>query len=146
MSPPSTRSELASTVSRIAATTSATRQAMPSSAARATFTRVVPPCIPAITARASGFHQGAPSPARPGSTRAPPLSSAARASSVSAAGFSAIPSSRHIHSSIAPAANTPPSIAYSMRPSMRQATVGSSPPDGSGTWSPTWPSTKTPVP
>ena len=60
-----------STLSRMAATTSATRQAMPSSAARATCARVVPPCIPASTARASGRHHGAPRPARPGSTRAP---------------------------------------------------------------------------
>ena len=36
----------------------------------------------------------------------------------------------HIHSSIAPAAKTPPSSAYSISPSMRQATVGSSPPGG----------------
>ena len=94
---------------------------------------VVPPWIPDSTARASGFHHGAPMPARPGSTRTPPPSSASRASSARAAGRSATPSSRHIHSSIAPAANTPPSIAYSTWPSTLQATVGSSPPAGRGT-------------
>ena len=101
---------------------------------------------PASTARASGFHHGAPMPASPGSTRAPPASSASRASSPSAGGSSATPSSAHIHSSIAPAANTPPSIAYSMLPSMLQATVGSRPPAGCGTSSPTWARTNTPVP
>ena len=75
-----------STVSRIAATTSATRQAIPSSAARATCARVVPPSSPASTARAFGRHHGAPIPASAGSTRALPESSASRASSPSAAG------------------------------------------------------------
>ena len=44
-----------------------------------------------------------------------------------------MPSWLHIHSSIAPAAKTPPSSAYSTLPSMLQATVGSRPPAGSGT-------------
>ena len=78
----------------------------------------------------SGRHHGAPIPASPGSTRAPPESSASRASSPSAAGSAATPSSRHSHSSIAPAANTPPSSAYSVRPAIVQATVGSRPPAG----------------
>ena len=61
----------------IAATTSATRQAMPSNAARATCARVVPAVRPAIVPRASGRHHGAPTPVMPGSTRAPPLSGTA---------------------------------------------------------------------
>ena len=81
---------------------------------------------------AFGRHHGAPIPASPGSTRAPPESSASRASSPSAGGSAATPSSRQSHSSIAPAANTPPSSAYSMRPAIVQATVGSSPPAGRG--------------
>ena len=85
-------------------------------------------------------------PASPGSTRAPAELSASRASLLSAGGSSAIPSWLHIHSSIAPAAKTPPSSAYSTLPSILQATVGSSPPAGSGTPSPTCASTKTPVP
>jgi hypothetical protein len=61
-------------------------------------------------------------------------------------GSAARPSSRHIQSSIAPAAKTPPSIAYSIRSPIRHATVGSRPPAGRGTSSPTWPRMKTPVP
>src|SRR6476619_3614587 len=63
-------------------------------------------------------------PARPGSTLAPAEVSASRASLLSSGGLSAMPSWVHIHSSIAPAANTPPSSAYSSLPSMLQATGG----------------------
>ena len=127
--PPSTRSELH--VDRLAHRRPPRRpraRRSPSSAARATFARVVP--------RASRRSPRA----RRASTRARPARRAqadadtaavidrAAGSSASAGGLSAIPSSRHIHSSIAPAANTPPSIAYSIRPSIRHATVGRRPP------------------
>ena len=80
----------------------------------------------------SGATTGRRSPPAPGSTCAPPESAASRASSPSAGGSAATPSSRQSHSSIAPAANTPPSSAYSVRPAIVQATVGSSPPAGLG--------------
>src|ERR1700745_3865142 len=83
--------------------------------------------MPEITARALGRHQGAPIPASPGRTRAPAELSASRASSLSAGGSSAMPSWLHIHSSIAPAAKTPPSRAYSTCPSIPQGTGGQQP-------------------
>ena len=112
---------------------SATRQAIASSAARPIWPARTPDVSPAMTARASERHQGAPSPASAGSTRTPPASSAAAAAAASAAGSSARPRSRLSHSSRAPAVKTPPSIAHSGAPPRTlQATVGSSPPVGQG--------------
>ena len=64
--PPSTRSTSTGTLSRTATSTSATRQAIASSAARATWPGRVAEVAPAITARASGRHHGAPIPASAG--------------------------------------------------------------------------------
>ena len=125
---------------------SATRQAIASSAARATCAGRVPAVMPATTARAPGRHHGAPSPLSAGRTRTPPLSGTVAASAASAAGSLASPSSPLSHSSSAPAVNTPPSRAYSTRPSIPQATVGSSAPRGSMRSAPVCASTKTPVP
>jgi len=66
---------------------------------------------PVIAARASGTHHGAPIPASAGRTLTPPESSTVRASSVSAGGSGARPSSPLNHSSSAPAVKTPPSSA-----------------------------------
>ena len=76
--PPSTRSTSTGTLSRTAATMSATRHAIASSAARAMCAGRDPAVSPAITARASGFHHGAPTPASAGSTRTPAVSSTPR--------------------------------------------------------------------
>ncbi len=130
--PPSTRRTSTGTVSRTTPTTSATRQAIASNEARAMWAGRVPDVSPAITARASDSHHGAPTPASAGSTRTPPASSTSAAAAASAAGSAASPRSRLSHSSSAPAVNTPPSIAHSTRPSTRQATVGSRPPPGLG--------------
>src|SRR5207237_904361 len=81
----------AGTVWRVAARTSATRQAIDSSAARAMWADREPEVCPATTALASDFHQGAPTPASAGRTRTPPASSTSAAIAARAGGSAASP-------------------------------------------------------
>ena len=77
--------------SRITLTTSATRHAIASNAARARCAGRAPAVRPPITARASGLHHGAPTPDSAGSTRTPPASSTAAAAAASASGIGCEP-------------------------------------------------------
>ena len=134
VSPPSTRSDLDRRPSRAtAATTSATRQAIASSAARPMW----PARVPRGRARRSPRGRPAATTARrcrraPAAPARRPRPRPRRAAAASAGGSAARPRSRLSHSSSAPAVKTPPSSAHSTWPSTRQATVGSRPPLGLG--------------
>src|SRR2546423_1725478 len=101
------------------------------------------------SSRDPDFPTGGRSPVPPGVAprpRTPPASFPSAAAAPSAGGSEASPRPRLSPSSSAPAVNPPPSIAHSVLPATRQATVGSSPPLGSGRSSPACASTNTPVP
>src|ERR1051325_1810294 len=123
--PPSTRSSLSLIFASacMARRTSATWNAMPSSAARAMCAAVVPRVTPATRPRAYWSQCGAPSPANAGTRYTPSGSVTCAASASTSDEDLMMPSPSRSHCTTAPAMKIEPSSAYSVRSPTRQATV-----------------------